>query len=136
MDNSVGANTFVTMLQRTIAILLIVSLSMHCLGRLGLVAQYQLNKDYITRVFCINKAQPKLQCNGKCYLAKQLKAQQEREQKLPLQQKYSQEIVFVVQSYFQFEHPVILALSIDFPSFYLLKPYHSPQSSIYHPPKV
>ncbi|MBL6446716.1 hypothetical protein JMN32_10360 [Fulvivirga sp. 29W222] len=34
---------------------------------------YQVNKDFIAKVFCINKDKPELKCNGKCYLAKKLK---------------------------------------------------------------
>ncbi|MDD2793626.1 MAG: hypothetical protein PHD73_10650 [Sediminibacterium sp.] len=31
------------------------------------------NQKNISSRFCINKAKPKLKCNGKCYLSKQLK---------------------------------------------------------------
>ncbi|MFD2726099.1 hypothetical protein [Hyunsoonleella rubra] len=41
--------------------------------------EYVLNQDYIAEFLCINKDKPKLQCNGKCYLAKQLEKQQEQE---------------------------------------------------------
>lgn len=39
--------------------------------------EYALNQDYIAEFLCINKDQPKLQCNGKCHLAKQIEKQQE-----------------------------------------------------------
>jgi hypothetical protein len=38
-----------------------------------LVLNYQVNKARITQLFCVNKARPRLHCNGKCYLAKQLR---------------------------------------------------------------
>lgn len=38
----------------------------------GYVAYFQLNIDYIIETYCINKDEPKLQCNGKCHLTKQL----------------------------------------------------------------
>ncbi len=38
----------------------------------GNVLYYELNIDYIVETYCINKDKPKLQCNGKCYLSKQL----------------------------------------------------------------
>ena len=34
--------------------------------------EYVANYDYIAKVLCINKDQPELNCNGKCYLMKQL----------------------------------------------------------------
>ncbi len=39
--------------------------------------EYLLNQDYIAEFLCINKDKPKLQCNGKCHLAKQLENQNE-----------------------------------------------------------
>ncbi|ANH58982.1 hypothetical protein [Dokdonia donghaensis] len=38
----------------------------------GNVLYYELNIDYIVETYCVNKDKPKLQCNGKCYLSKQL----------------------------------------------------------------
>ncbi|GGD21719.1 hypothetical protein GCM10011368_24680 [Hyunsoonleella pacifica] len=39
--------------------------------------EYVLNQDYIAEFLCVNKDKPKLQCNGKCHLAKQIEKQQE-----------------------------------------------------------
>lgn len=36
------------------------------------VLDYVVNYEYITTVLCINKQQPKLECNGKCHLKEQL----------------------------------------------------------------
>lgn len=47
----------------------------------GTIAYYQLNKDYIARVLCDNRSRPELHCDGQCYLAKKLKAQQEKQDK-------------------------------------------------------
>jgi hypothetical protein len=33
---------------------------------------YYANQKVITEKYCINKAKPKLHCNGKCYLSKKL----------------------------------------------------------------
>lgn len=39
---------------------------------LSVWVDYCLNNDYIREVLCINKERPKLECDGKCYLAQQL----------------------------------------------------------------
>ena len=39
---------------------------------MGQLAYYELNIDTIIQKYCVNKDQPELQCNGKCYLSKQL----------------------------------------------------------------
>lgn len=44
----------------------------------GTIAYYRINKDYITRVLCENRDKPQLHCEGHCYLAKKLKAQEEK----------------------------------------------------------
>lgn len=36
------------------------------------VLEYAINYDYITKTLCVNKAKPKMQCNGKCHLMKEL----------------------------------------------------------------
>lgn len=48
------------------------------------LANYLINQDYIAEFLCINKDKPALECNGKCYLAEQLKkASEEKEKNLP-----------------------------------------------------
>ncbi len=49
--------------------------------KLFIYANYELNKDYIAKTLCINKAKPMLHCNGKCYLTKKLKQAEQEEQK-------------------------------------------------------
>ena len=39
---------------------------------------FQLNQDYIVANKCVNRTKPELQCEGKCYLKKQLTQQTER----------------------------------------------------------
>ncbi len=43
------------------------------------VIDYVVNYEYITKVLCVNKAKPKLQCNGKCHLKKELAKTSESE---------------------------------------------------------
>ena len=48
-----------------------------------LVVNFTLNRATITARFCVNKARPQLHCDGRCYFAKKLKQEQERENKAP-----------------------------------------------------
>ena len=36
------------------------------------VIDYVVNYEYISKVLCVNKAKPKMKCNGKCHLMKEL----------------------------------------------------------------
>jgi hypothetical protein len=56
-------------------------------SRFVVEADYFLNKSYIAKVLCINKERPQIHCNGKCYLAKQLKAEQKKDQQTPISKK-------------------------------------------------
>ncbi|WP_282124379.1 hypothetical protein [Algibacter mikhailovii] len=59
-------------MQKNIAIILFLVLSVRPAYYLGQVAYFQLNIDYIIENYCINTDKPELQCNGKCHLAKQM----------------------------------------------------------------
>ncbi|WP_147300487.1 hypothetical protein [Tenacibaculum gallaicum] len=39
--------------------------------------EYAINYDYISKVLCINKDKPELNCNGKCQLMMELEKQQD-----------------------------------------------------------
>jgi hypothetical protein len=43
------------------------------------VIEYAVNYEYISKVLCENKTKPKLQCNGKCHLMKELAKASENE---------------------------------------------------------
>ncbi|MDX1365868.1 MAG: hypothetical protein R3243_16810 [Arenibacter latericius] len=47
------------------------------------VAEYIVNYDYIVENLCENRARPALNCDGKCYLSKQLAKESESEDKNP-----------------------------------------------------
>jgi hypothetical protein len=41
---------------------------------------YELNKQFIINNYCVNKSRPQLHCDEKCYLAKKLQAEEQKEQ--------------------------------------------------------
>ena len=43
------------------------------------IVNWKINQAELTAKYCVNKAKPMLKCNGKCYLAKQLKKQEEQD---------------------------------------------------------
>ncbi len=61
---------------------LLVFVMLFCnVNKLVFYAGYALNKNYLSSVLCENKAKPKLQCQGKCFLKKELKKAEKSEQK-------------------------------------------------------
>jgi len=75
-----------------------------------LFVNYQLNQAEITRKFCENKAKPKLQCNGKCHLAKQLAKQEKQEKSSSETSKFKFEITEITA---QINTPIAFAYPIS-----------------------
>ncbi|MCM4167277.1 hypothetical protein KCTC52924_02859 [Arenibacter antarcticus] len=60
------------------------------------LAEYAVNYDYIVENLCKNRDTPSLNCNGQCYLAKQLAKESDNGKENPFEGKRSQtEIQFL-----------------------------------------
>jgi hypothetical protein len=85
---------------------------------------YWVNKSYISNTLCENRDKPMLHCNGKCYLARQLKEQAKKEQRAPDSKKEKFELLpyclpesllvasgclFVESAYFYSDEPLAFA---------------------------
>ncbi|MCH9661451.1 MAG: hypothetical protein K0U54_11130 [Bacteroidetes bacterium] len=64
-------------MKNTLAISLLFLFSIRPALAVGQVLYYQLNIDYIVEKYCVNKEAPKLECNGKCFLANKMDIQEE-----------------------------------------------------------
>lgn len=66
-------------------------------------AYYQYNIDFIKKELCVNKNKPQMNCNGKCYLAKQIKKTESAPVDLPQHIKELKEAVLfvdIIENYF------------------------------------
>lgn len=61
------------------AVFMVFVLMLSHINKLLVLIDFSINQNYISNTFCINKAKPALNCNGKCYLAQKLKEQEEKE---------------------------------------------------------
>jgi hypothetical protein len=104
-----------------------------------LFVDYTLHQAEITRKFCENKAKPKLQCNGKCHLAKQLAKQEKEEKSTSETSKFKLEVVELtapIQETEQFSYPIISS-SLNKAQFnYSETTSDSYLASIFHPPTL
>lgn len=77
-----------------------------------------INYDYIVNVLCENKDKPQMQCNGKCYLAKQLAKESKQNHENPFDEK---------QSKTEIQHTVFFQSlsSLHFGSNFLFKKQHN-----------
>ena len=67
-----------------------------------IITEYDLNKDYITKVFCENRNRPKMHCDGKCILAKRMAAAEENETTPTAPQRPSWEVSIFVPDHLQY----------------------------------
>jgi hypothetical protein len=103
----------------------------------GTIVYFQLNRSYIAKVLCQNRDRPKLKCNGKCYLAKKLKQQQEKKDKETAQRVENMPLaqLFCVHPV-EFAFPCNVKLPMPERSFfYRLPVYASPTNSLLDPPR-
>lgn len=70
-------------------------MSMQSLYRLGLVTWFEMNREYVATVLCINKAKPEMHCNGQCYLKKEIQ-KSESKQTVPANSRDNTEFQFFV----------------------------------------
>lgn len=69
-----------TILRKVVAFGLLTLLLVKAMVIPAIFLNYELRKDYIIQNFCVNKDRPELKCDGKCYLAKQIKAAQQQDE--------------------------------------------------------
>jgi hypothetical protein len=100
------------------------------------VVEYRLNKNFIAQNLCINKARPKLHCNGKCQMMKRLAAEEEQNTSSNNTAKIRiQELVFIDEM----NKPVLPSLAyvqLSYNEELPILKYSSPIASIFHPPSL
>lgn len=124
-------------MRTVLAYILLIATLLPTFSQWGTIAYYHANKDYIAKVLCENRAKPQLNCDGKCYLAKKLNAQQEQQDKATterVQKTPDFQLFFQVDLPFCFQQAGAKSVA-DLPA-YLLKVYASPQSNLFQPPRV
>ncbi|MBD0298105.1 MAG: hypothetical protein ICV84_23410 [Flavisolibacter sp.] len=116
--------------------LLILLLLTQTFSKLLIMAEYNLNRDYIAQNLCENKNKPMLHCNGKCQLTKKMAEDEKQNSSSQSGQTGKQKVVEVWLSNGQFASATDLFPDLIrnvFPdySFPLSTP---PSSSLFHPP--
>jgi hypothetical protein len=121
-------------IRRVFTILLLTIMLLQVAGKWIILADYALNKEFIARTLCVNKAKPVLQCKGKCHLRKQL--QKEETGGTQEQNKsYSFQEVFCDHAT-SYRIPKITQVAVTIPITNTVL-YTSPYAgSIFHPPSA
>jgi hypothetical protein len=128
------------MLRKSFAIFFLCVYSLVLLKPLFPFIDYAINKEYISKNLCENRTKPKLNCNGKCHLMKQLKkasAETPSDGNTTKAASNQEENCFHVNSLFGFNTNVIVSQTDKFyiktinnllPLTYLQDIFHPPQA--------
>lgn len=123
-----------------LAIFLLSALCYQFVAKMGIIAWYELNKDYVAETLCENKDKPELECNGKCYLSKQLKkvdneTKSEQDQQLPQKVQKLEIPLFLTTECIHMPYVAVMnAPKVIFQ--YEASAGIGPLSDIFHPPRV
>jgi hypothetical protein len=96
---------------------------------------FTINQRYIIENFCVNKDMPELKCDGKCYLADQIKAEKERQESTPAFIFNPDFGVYIPISTFSVFHPKNTIEPLAHKSFYQYWFGQTVSKEIEHPPK-
>ncbi len=101
-----------------------------------LVAEYAVNKEFIAKNLCVNKAKPKLKCHGKCQLMKKMAEETENSNSGSgsgtIKSNLSEALPnHDLSNVFMFTPPTN---RISHNAIYLLLKYTAPLAAIFHPP--
>ena len=128
------------MLRKSFAIFFLCVYSLVLLKPLLPFVDYAINKEYIAKNLCENRNKPKLNCNGKCHLMKQLKkagAETPEDGNTTKGSSNQEENCFHITSLFVFNTTILTSQSNNsyihtfkstLPSNYLKDIFHPPQA--------
>ena len=106
-------------------------------SQLWIAASFFLNRDYIAKVLCINKAVPNSGCDGACQLKKQLKKDQQQQEKSGIDVKAKE-----VLAYFPAKGPQLPLMNKEWAEKTFSNTYFTsflPEGfthAIFHPPSI
>lgn len=120
-------------MKKIIAIFLLSAITLHTFSKVILVLNFAINRTEIANKYCENKAKPKMHCDGKCHLKKQLNEEEKKEKNEGSKEsKEKSESHFFVQVNFSFP---IQAATLKTQYFYSPNYSNSHSHSVFFPPQ-
>ena len=116
--------------------ILIALLFVQTFSKWMVLLEYNLNKDFIAKNLCVNKARPKLHCNGKCQIMKKLAEEEKQNSSNNNTTKISIQDLFCGNAMIQLNPPLLHAALLSFNEDPPISAYSTPIASIFHPPAM
>lgn len=124
-------------MQKVILYSLLCALWLPMVSPWGTIVYYHTHKDYIARVLCENRDKPAMHCDGKCYLARRLKSQQDKQDKETAERVRNSptlELFCLGYEPFRFTSHSWVLVSAAFPE-YTFPPHRALVSDLFRPPQ-
>lgn len=123
------------MLKKVLAYLLFVAFSIQIASNLLTIAAFELNRDYIAKNLCINRAKKGSHCNGKCHLMKEIQKNEKEGNSPGNSMKEKNEIVqYCSFAFMDFNIYQVNSIEIYFK--FLNGKLNNPLHSIFQPPQT
>lgn len=135
INTMIKSFTFAPMIRYTTAILLIFAFAIQTFKGGFVIFDYYSNTAAFAKN-CINKAKPKLHCNGKCQMMKKMQEEEKKDQQVP-ERKFENKIeVLSSRSFFTTVNPgASQIIALTYSTDYTGKEIKMPRS-FFHPPSV
>lgn len=122
------------MLKQITAILFFAAFIGQTFNKPFIIVDYYANNEAYLKA-CINKARPKMQCNGKCQMMKKLQEEEKKEQQLPGARPDTKTEIFSGDNFtYTIETPSVIIKKIF--QDYIRQILPASNNSIFHPPQV
>lgn len=104
-------------------------------NQIGIVAEYIMDIEQFTELYCENKDKPELECNGKCHLANQLADNQEEKESKDIQ--VSPEIImFLAEAKFEIQEKTVFHVEENISYYFNTDLTEGIINVIFQPPQI
>jgi len=117
-------------------IFIILILLAHGIASTLLVVNYELNKNYISEKLCENTNNKNLKCEGKCYLNKKIKEQNDQENKCGKDSKKTDTLYWMIADLTHYQWKATITKSITSNTLYHKTIPQNIHLSIFQPPEL
>ena len=124
------------MFKYPVTILLILLITLQTFSKWCLIAEYRVNRDFISKNLCVNRSNPVSCCKGKCYLNKKI-ATEESQQQAPGRGAQREEVLLQQHTPDKLlSEPVLFVTGIDHSTRHLDGVAGDWSLSVYFPPRT
>ena len=125
-------------MKRLLAYLLTVLLLLQSFGRELLVLHFKANQTELAARYCVNKTRPSLHCDGKCYLARQIRRIERGSTKAPSSELAKVKFEVVAPARLHLAAPVWVGYPVARRYARLAARTHAPVAlgGVFHPPAL